>query len=54
VNAVVFIVNGILKPRLQEIGVLNFYEKVKQFVVVELDQEIDTYKIAGVEAVGII
>jgi len=38
VNAFIFMLNGILKPRLQEIDTLNFCEKVKQFVVVELDQ----------------
>lgn len=53
-NAVFSILNSILKPRLQEIGTLNFYETVKQFVVVELDQKIDVYNIAGVEAMGII
>jgi len=53
VNAITFTLNGILKPGLQEIGTPNFCEKVKQFVSVELDQEININKIAGVESVGI-
>lgn len=52
-NAVNFILNGILKPRLQEIGTPNFYGKVTQFVLVELAQEINVNKIASVEAMGI-
>lgn len=52
-NAITFTLNGILKPGLQEIGTPNFCEKVKQFVSVELDQEININKIAGVESVGI-
>jgi hypothetical protein len=53
VNAVTFILNGILKSRLQEIGTMNCCDKVKQFVLVELDQEINVNKIAFVESVGI-
>ena len=53
VNAVTFILNDILKPNLQEFGTLSFCEKVKHFVLVELDQEINVNEIAGVESVGI-
>jgi hypothetical protein len=48
VNAVTVILNGILKPRLQGIGTLNFYEKVKQLALVNVDQHTDVYKIRGV------
>jgi hypothetical protein len=52
-NVVTFILNGILKPRLQEIGTLNVCEEVKQFYIVEFDQEINLNKIADVESMGI-
>lgn len=53
VNAGTFILNGILKPMLQEIGTLNFCDKVKQFVFVKLAQEINGNRIASVESMGI-
>jgi hypothetical protein len=53
VNAVTFILSSIRKSRLQETGTLNFCEKVKRFVLVELGQEININKITVVESVCI-